>query len=61
MNQEIQQFFDELVQTHQIKSYYHDNCSYPPETLTITFNSGKSIVIDNWGTEYRCPLQFTVS
>lgn len=60
MNQEIKQFFDELVQTHQIKSYFHDDDCSIPETLIITFNNGKSIVIDNWGIEYKCPMFFTI-
>jgi len=29
------------------------------ETLEITFPSGKTLVVHNWGAEYNCYLDFT--
>jgi len=29
------------------------------ETLEITFPSGKTLVVNNWGAEYNCYLDFT--
>lgn len=29
------------------------------ETLEITFLSGKTLVVHNWGAEYNCYLDFT--
>lgn len=37
-------------------SLYDNDCG---ETLEITFPSGKTLVVHNWGAEYNCYLDFT--
>jgi hypothetical protein len=57
---EIIQFFEELKSTNQIKSYEHSDDVYGPEVLSITFNSGATIHIENYGVEYNCPFTFQI-
>jgi hypothetical protein len=56
----IIQFFEELKSTNQIKSYEHSCDDYGPEVLSITFNSGATIHIENYGAEENYPLTFQI-
>jgi hypothetical protein len=60
ISDEVLQFFDELKNTNQIKSYHHSFDDEYAEILVITFNSEKTITIRNWGIEYNCPLEFDI-